>query len=465
MLHRAALLAILTLILQAVAWSGTLGDAPLPLTVRVLDNGLTVAVVENHAVPVVTVEAAVKSGSMNEPPAWNGLSHLWEHMFFKGNARIPDQDAYLRRARELGMVWNGTTDTERVNYFFTLPAENLKPGLEFMSDALRSPRFEAAEFEREKEVVLGEFDRNEASPAYHLYRAVSQAVWGDLATRKDPLGRRDSVRAATREDMMQMQRLYYVPENTLLVLAGDVTPSRAFPMAEKVFGDWRRTGPAPETGVAFAPLECSRVVRVTQPVQTVSFTLNWIGPDTAGDRPGTLAADVFLFVMAQTESRLQKALVDGGLAESVEVGYTTRKRGGLITLSFLTDGARARRAVEAALAEVARFGSGDYYTAAEVQSAQTRLAVGDLYDREVAHEFSHSVSFWWATADLEYFRDYVGNIQAVTPRDLQAFVGRYVTGRPLVLGVLGGPEDMRAPDLSQASLEAAIRDAGLEVCK
>lgn len=464
-MSRVACLIVLLLTLVAPAWCETLGDAPLPLTVRVLDNGLTVAVVENHSVPVVTVEAAVKSGSMNEPPNWNGLSHLWEHMFFKGNARIPDQEAYLRRTRELGMVWNGTTNTERVNYFFTLPSDRLKAGLQFMSDALRSPRFDAAEFEREKEVVLGEFDRNEASPGYHLHHTVARALWGDLASRKDPLGTRQSIRAATREDMMQMQRLYYVPENTLLVIAGDVTPSRAFPMAQQVFGDWRRTGDAPATGVVFPPLKCSRVVRVTQPVQTVALTLNWIGPDTSTDRPGTLAADVFTFIVSQTESRLQKALVDSGLAESVSLGYLTQKRGGSIGLSIVTDRARARRALQAALKEVAQFGSPGYYTADQLQNARTLLAVHDLYSREVAHEFSHVVSFWWASADLAYYRDYVESIQAVTPQDLKTVVDRYLVGRPLVLGVMGNPEAMGTPDLSQASLEAELAAAGLEVCK
>src|ERR1700688_3296696 len=73
-----------------------------------LPNGLEVIVAENHALPLVTVEIAVRNGSMTEPPELNGLSHLYEHMFFKGNAVIPDQGAYLARMRELGMEFNGT---------------------------------------------------------------------------------------------------------------------------------------------------------------------------------------------------------------------------------------------------------------------------------------------------------------------------------------------------------------------
>src|SRR6516225_7675354 len=73
-------------------------------------NGLTVLVAEDHALPLITVEIAAKNGSMTEPPEYSGLSHLYEHMFFKANKALPSQEAYLARARELGMAWNGTTD-------------------------------------------------------------------------------------------------------------------------------------------------------------------------------------------------------------------------------------------------------------------------------------------------------------------------------------------------------------------
>ena len=97
-----------------------------------------------------------------ESPEYNGLSHLYEHMFFKGNKVTPNQEKYLKRLNELGASWNGTTQTERVNYFLTLPSENLREGTMFLRDALFYPLFEQKELERERVVVLGEFDRNEA---------------------------------------------------------------------------------------------------------------------------------------------------------------------------------------------------------------------------------------------------------------------------------------------------------------
>src|SRR5688572_18420697 len=78
-----------------------------------LDNGLEVVVIENHKVPLATIEIAVKNGAYTEGPEYSGLSHLFEHMFFKANKDYPDQEKFIRRTEELGMIWNGTTGDER----------------------------------------------------------------------------------------------------------------------------------------------------------------------------------------------------------------------------------------------------------------------------------------------------------------------------------------------------------------
>src|SRR6202012_2076812 len=86
-----------------------------------LPNGLEVVVIENSKVPLATIEIAVKNGAYTEGPEFSGLSHLFEHMFFKANKDYPDQEKFLKRTQELGAaIWNGSTDVERVNYFITL---------------------------------------------------------------------------------------------------------------------------------------------------------------------------------------------------------------------------------------------------------------------------------------------------------------------------------------------------------
>jgi predicted Zn-dependent peptidase len=127
-------------ILLGVFLAGGGVHAAPPIVSRTLPNGLEVLVVEFPASPLVTVEIGVRNGSMTEPPDYNGLSHLYEHMFFKANAALPDQESFLDRGRELGLDWNGTTNTERVNYFFTTTTDHFADAMVFMRDAIVSPK-------------------------------------------------------------------------------------------------------------------------------------------------------------------------------------------------------------------------------------------------------------------------------------------------------------------------------------
>src|SRR6187399_3068585 len=125
-----------------------------------LKNGLEVLVIEEKTVPLISIEICVKNGSYTEDPEYNGLSHLYEHMFFKANKDLPSQEAFLGRVKELGIRFNGTTSNERVNYYFTLNKKFLSEGLTFMNSAIRYPIFDEGEMKKENPVVDGEFQRN-----------------------------------------------------------------------------------------------------------------------------------------------------------------------------------------------------------------------------------------------------------------------------------------------------------------
>ena len=107
--------------------------------------------------------------------------------------------------RELGMVFNGTTGLERVNYYVTLHTDDLHDGLVFMRDAIRYPLFKPDEFERELPVILSEFDRDEASPYFHWGRAVDRLMWSKHWTRKNTIGDREIISTATQEKMRMIQ--------------------------------------------------------------------------------------------------------------------------------------------------------------------------------------------------------------------------------------------------------------------
>jgi len=140
------------------------------ITQRELENGLQVILVNNPTVPLATIEIVVKTGATCESPQYDGLAHLYEHMFFKGNKTLPTQEAYKKRVRELGISYNGMTSTESVRYFITLQKDKLEEGIKFMNDAIRFPLFHREELDKERNVILNEYARDESQPEFHFRR-------------------------------------------------------------------------------------------------------------------------------------------------------------------------------------------------------------------------------------------------------------------------------------------------------
>ena len=423
-----------------------------PLVSRTLKNGLEVIVLEDHSVPLVTMDLAVRNGSFTESPELNGLSHLYEHMFFSPNKaprRLVDDTL------QAGIVYNGTTREEVVEYYYTTTSPNFQAIARLLADAARWPGFEEAALAREREVVIGEMDRRESNPFGVLDKALDDRLFFKFPTRKDPLGTRSTVRAATTDLMKRIQSRYYVPNNSAIVIAGDVTPAEAFRTIESLFGDWERRPVDPFVEfplVEHPPLPASSATILTGPVQTIIIELGWQGPSIGKDDPGTYAADVFSFIIRQPNSRFQRARVDSGLMTAVNFGYYTQRNVGPIAASFETTPEKARAAVKALHDEIARFADPTYFTDEELANAKALLEADDLFSREKPSEYVHTIAFWWSSTGLEYFRGYLKNLRASTRADIATYLKRYVLGKPHVGIALMSPDARRASGLTEADL-------------
>ena len=408
---------------------------------KTLKNGLDVIVVQNPAVPLVTVEINVKNGGYTESPDFTGLSHLYEHMFFKANEAIPNQERYLERLRELGASWNGTTSQERVNYFITLGRDSLEQGLRFMEDAISGPLFKEEELVRERPVVLGEYDRNEANPYFLLNRAVEEKVWWKYYSYKSVLGDRKVIITATPEKMHTIQHRFYVPNNSALILAGDITAKEGFELAQRYFGGWRR-GADPFKDFTIPehpPIPKTETVIVEKPVNAVTIQMEWQGPSVSNDPKATYAADVFSTVISQQTSKFYKELVESGLAYSVNFGYNTLDHVGPITLFAQTSPEKFADCRKKILEEFTEMMTDEYFTDAQLENAKTILAIDEQYGREQASQYAHTVGYWWAVAGLDYYLGYVDNVNKVSRNDIKRYLKNYVIDKPYIMGVLVAP--------------------------
>jgi len=422
---------------------------------HILANGLEIVVLEDHSVPLVTMELAVKNGSYTEPPELNGLSHLYEHMFFKANRAVANAEEYLRTIGQLGIAYNGTTREEVVDYFFTTTTPNLHTAMQFMRDSVRYPLFEQGEFERERQVVIGEIDRNESNPFFFLNQEMTNRMFSKYTSRKNPLGNRQTVSTATTAMMRLIQSRYYVPNNSALVVTGDVNPDEIFKMAQDLYGDWPRREKDPFIEfplVEHPPLTKSEGAVITQPVQNVIINIGWHGPSIGKDNPSTYAADVFSFILTQPNSRFQRALVDTGLVNGVSIGYYTQRNVGPIQIFAQTSPEKAHAALKAIYNEVSHFNEKDYFTDDQLESAKALLEADDLYSREKLSDYSHTLSFWWASTGLEYFRGYLGRLRATSRADISRYVTTYIQGKPHIGLALLSPEAQQKTKIEPAEL-------------
>jgi zinc protease len=449
-----------------------------PFVNKTLSNGLEVIVLQDTSVPIVTVELAVRNGSFTEPPELNGLSHLYEHMFFRTNkaklllycAQEPDGGAsapicvetqrlkpqigdvsYLRNIDSLGFASNGSTREEVVNYYFTTTSPFIGTAIRAINDSVRYPLFNDKELEAEKRVVIGELDRQEANPFFYLFRAVNDKLFFKYPTRKNPGGTRETVASATTEKMKTIQSRYYFPNNAALVVTGDVKPDEVFRKAEEIMGSWekRPVDPFKEFPlVEHPPLPKSEAVVIDKKTgeaeqstdQNVYINIGWQGPSIGKDNKATYAADVFSYILQQPDSRFQRKLVDSKLASSASINYYTQRNVGPITVFLVTTPEKAKAAVKAAYAEIAQFTSPDYFTDEELENSKTILENTDLFEREKPSEYAHTLGFWWSSTGIDYFRGYHANMGEITRADINRYITTYVQGKPHVGIALVAPE-------------------------
>jgi zinc protease len=309
-----------------------------------------------------------------------------------------------------------------------------------MNTAIRYPSFDADEMRKENEVVDREFQRNESEPFYALNDTIAHHLWGNLYSRKKVIGNHDVIRSATPALMDSIKSKYYYPDNSLLIIAGDVMHDDVFKQVESLFDDWKPAGfdpftrwPIPE----FKPLSNSDYVIVPSQISKVPYIrFTWMGPDTRHDVQSNYAADVFSFAVEQNASKFKQALVQSGLASAAGINYLTLSHTGPIYLYVVPNPDKIKECFVEVKRQIDLFDSDNYVTDEQLAAAKLKLDAKQLERQEVTTDFVHTLSFWWASASIDYYTNYNDNLKKVSQADLKAYVNKYIKGKPFVAGLL-----------------------------
>ena len=436
-----------------------------------LDNGLELFVMENHAAPLAYIEIAVKAGGRAQTAENAGLFHLYEHMMFKGNTKYRDAASVQRAINDMGVAnWNGSTDLEHVNYYFTVPSDLLYKGLEFWSYAVREPLLNAAELEGEKKVVLSEVEGSIADSNRIYSDSVMKLMFPDAPWRLDPSGAGNTVRNATVADLQKIQATYYIPNNAALFVGGDVDAEDVYKKVQALYGDWKRgadpwakpnaqQNPEPFTNVELRVMpfdKCSP--------QIAQISVEFRGPDTAFDEKSTYAADVLGYLFQDPDGLYKKTLLS---AQSLGIpdpnyaweGYVTRRESGVINFGavvlspeqFLPQ--RTKLFVNMIQNDIVGKILSDKNVFSDAQYKTVKQSAFDdrIIEAETASGFLRSLRFWWIAASDDYYYNYNENMSNVGWNEIVAFLNKYVAGKNPLVTVLVNPDVYEA---TKASFEA-----------
>lgn len=410
-----------------------------------LANGLQVIVVENHSVPLATAEVVVRAGAMIQEPEDQGVPHLYEHMLFRGYRGPMEQD-FRETAARLQAAYNGTTSDETVSYYLILPSANVGGAVDALADLVRKPRFVKDELIRERFVVLGEYQRRMSEPSFTLFQAVNTLLWGDGYPRKNTIGDQTAVLTVTPEHLDEIFHRYYVPNNTALIITGDVSAANVLQMAHHAFDGWaRRDDPFAKHPVApMPPLAQSRAIVVVGDVSNVTVEIAWQGPGVRKEPGATYAADVLSDLLNDDRSGFQHRLVDSGIFHSIYVGYRTLANTGPITFHGVTTVDRLAGALTALATEIRMMSDSAYFSPADLEIAKKRRAVSTVLRLEQGLGLAQTVGELWSVAGLDYHLNYVDNLSARSLDDVRQFVNTYIAGKPFVIGALTPDKDSKA---------------------
>ncbi|HVG09736.1 MAG TPA: pitrilysin family protein, partial [Thermoanaerobaculia bacterium] len=227
----ASRLLALFLIAAAPISAGRLDSA----VVERLPNGLTVMVLEDPTLPIVSTQVLYKVGGRTECTGSTGLAHFVEHMAFRASESFPDTDV-VSRIYAVGGEWHGYTWIDQTTYFETVPRERLPLVLDIQADRMSRLLIPAAELDAERGAVLTELHGYENDPASVLHDAVAAVSFTEHPYRQNVIGWTSDVERITHDDVAAFYRRHYNPANAVLAIAGDVKASEALALVRKAFG-------------------------------------------------------------------------------------------------------------------------------------------------------------------------------------------------------------------------------------
>ncbi len=402
--------------------------SPLEIEQYTLDNGLRVVLNPDNAVPVVAIAVYYDVGSRNEREGRTGFAHLFEHMMFQGseNVKKAEHFQYIMKA---GGTMNGTTSSERTNYFETLPASELPLGLWLESDRMRSLAVTQENLDNQREAVKEEKRlRYDNQPYGQIFDLIAAMIYKNFANAHSTIGSMEDLDDATVEDVQEFFRIYYAPNNAVLALSGAFDVDTAKGLIQTFFGDIPSQPLPPPIDVEEPPEVASNYKEWEDKLAPFpAFLVGWKTPKRRSPEYNALYLAGKLLYDGES-SRLYQKLVKGEESVIQLFGFTDERRGpSSIYVGAIPkpekDLSRIRDTIMSEIRHIAQHGP----TADEMQKLHNQLINDMVRLRQSSQSRAQAIAeFALYDGDPSLINTELETLMAITPEQIRLAVDKFL---------------------------------------
>jgi len=400
---------------------------PPGVTLTTLENGLTIIIREDHSAPVASIQAWAMTGSIHEG-RWlgAGLSHVLEHMLFKGTKTRPGS-RIDQEVQEAGGHMNAYTSFDRTVYFVDAPSTGTRVAVDILCDIMQNATLPDEELAKELDVIRREMDMSQDDPSRRAGRRLFEVAYTRSPYRHTVIGYLDIFNELKPEDIRGYYRERYAPNNTFFVVAGDVDPDEVVAQIREAYKNTKAR--------ALSPIVLPEEPRQSGPRETIEeapielghFHMTWHIPELR--HPDVPALDVLAVLLGSgRSSRLYRQVRDKlGLTHSADAWTYSPGNPGLFGMSGLVDADKFKSACEAMLTEVEKLKT-SLVTTEELGKAIKQFISATLASRKtMSGQASDLGGSWLAANDLNFSERYLAAVKRTTPADLQRVAKTYLT--------------------------------------
>ena len=386
-----------------------------------LPNGLTV--IENsRQSDSITVQITVKVGSNYEKNGIRGISHFIEHMLFEGTPKRKDAKEISNEIESLGGEINAYTDNIRTCFYIKVPKKHFQKALSIVSDIIKSPLFREKDIEKERGVILKEINIFNDESRHYQWILFGDALFKYHPSKYPAYGTRKDVKRITRIDLLDYFRKYYIANNSILSIVGDVKNTKK--IISKYFHDLEKgKAPIPKK-VNEPPQKTPRIIKTRRKIMNSYIVLGYKTPPRS--HPDSYVLDLIQAILGKGQSGkiFDEIRNKRGLAYEVGVHHEPSTDYGFFAVYLSADKGKIPLIRRLILNELEKL---SFITPKELAEAKGHVEGRYLLNNEDTHNLADEIGFWELIKDSKLGKDYLKRIRGVTKKDITRVAKKYFT--------------------------------------